>query len=495
MRSSNILGLRLGLLSDEVQSEDERRAAGEEGEVVEAPVAQEEPAADSLESDLIEIQDTESEGEAHDDMVERAVDTHEALENLVLSMQTAMESGGLGRDAARIATAYAGTLLSGVGMADTSRVMPALESFGGVASRSNSTRLAIESIGEQAKKLWARIMEQISKAVEWVRNYLLQVFSAGDKVLKRAESMKASIEALGNKKAEATELDRANVAKAVSIGGKPTLDGLKELEEVTKQVNGAWPEITEKGGKAIADFLAQCAEDKAPADLAFGILDNFKSFSGRNAASGGGEGFTMYETDELPGGMVLFGKVSDSKEAAKQAEQEAGLKSVGEGKEAAKLKVLTKDEMSRLVNDVISVAKMMSEYRHAANKFDPIAKSLTASAKKLSVSKFAQFTGNMKATAGSKDIGEVAEKSQAHHDNSAARNASARLAQKSVTLLQGVPAKFYAYGTSTLRAYLDWAQLSLQAYKGDKKADAAQAADDKKWADDKKAAAKGDKSE
>jgi len=501
MRSLFKTNLRVGLLSDETVEEDARRreeeasareqnerearetaevtetaevAEGADDAVVQEEVEIEEPAADTLEAELIEIQDAEVEGAAQEEEVDHALEVHEALESLILDMSVSMESGGMNRDAAQFATRHADYLLQSVGMPATRRVMPGLESFGGVASRQNATRLSMESLGEQVKKLWQRILEQINRAYEWVRSYLLKMFAAGEKVKARAESVKAAAESLGDKKAANDEIERDSLVKNVSVGGKPALDGLTKVETIAKGINGAWPTITEKGGKAIAEFMAECASNKAPADLSYSILSSFAGVKGMKEGKSDKDGFQLLVSEELPGGVHLEILASETTDAVAQSQQTASLVHGG-GEASGKLKVLSKDEIIRLANDTIAIANIMIEYRKEANKFDPIAKSLQSSAKKLSQSNVGLFAeafaegakegyNNAKSgKTGTKVDVETAGK--ALTDRQSARNATARLASKAVELLQGLPAKYYGYATSTCRAYLDWAQLSLKEYK------------------------------
>lgn len=187
---------------------------------VETPAPTEELAvednAESLETDLIELTDDKAEQDDREVQVDEAEEVAEALESIAEVLKVSAANGGMDRYAAEAISIATQHMCARVGI--QKKPMPAMESFGGLSSRVNSTEVAMEGIADAAAKIWASIIAHLKKAIDWAADFFSNVFNTWGKIEKRAkelESKKATI--TGG--AKASKITNARLAKALSISG------------------------------------------------------------------------------------------------------------------------------------------------------------------------------------------------------------------------------------------------------------------------------------
>jgi hypothetical protein len=275
--------------------------------------------ANSQEEGLVEIAEDEAGLAEHDMLTDEAVETAEALESIRDDLKAALESGGLEQGGAAILRTSLAHLYRRVGVT-TKRVTPALESFGSIARREDSTNLALEEVSEQIKKVWASIVAAIKRAIEWVKNFVKKLLDNVEPMIKRATELK---EHAGKVEGEAKEKSFKNgsLAKALHLGGKVAADAsaAQRLAEVAEKVFA--------GYKRWADDIKDTSGDvkvmlEGASDLS-SKLDPAKDFGLEAVHDAASQGLPQIEggkygrSAEMPGGnalvIVVAPKLDDSK--------------------------------------------------------------------------------------------------------------------------------------------------------------------------------------
>lgn len=447
-------GVRVGLLSGDPEDGNDAVAAAE-------------PAADSVETELLAVADASDKVEEQQAQIDDAAEAAEGLENLALEMRAAMESGGINRYHAATISRNARELLMKVGQDyhSASRVMPALESFGSASRAMESTSIGMETLAESAKNLWKKILEQLEKAWNYIRGHFLKLFGAFEKLKKRAEALAGKVEANTESNKEQTSLEREDIAKAVHIAGKVDVANLKPLADTAKEVANKWTESIGEAGEHMASYFSSLAGastadevSKAEEELKKVVL-NAPLFGGKqaNPADHGYEprdGLTFYITGELPGGKAIYAYSAspDANGAAPTKRSPVAGQTVVVGnykaknaeKAPTKLPVLDKGTITAIGEQVSALCDDMIGYKRNENKFSTIQKKISDSAKKLA---------------------NRAPKGDEPAEVTAALKEAGKLATKAPSWISGTAGSFYNTAATAAKGFLDWAELSLAQYK------------------------------
>ena len=104
-------------------------------------------ADDTLEIEIAEAGEAEGEFEEQGDNVEELGDISEGLEGILVSMESAMQDGGLNPQAALFMQHAVQAHVGRLGL-EASDVTPSMESFGGASGQAAATTISMEGIGE-----------------------------------------------------------------------------------------------------------------------------------------------------------------------------------------------------------------------------------------------------------------------------------------------------------------------------------------------------------
>lgn len=446
-------GLRVGLLSGDPEDGDNAVAAAE-------------PAADSVETELLAVADASDKVEEQQAQIDDAAEAAEGLENLALEMRAAMESGGVNRYHAATISRNARELLMKVGQDyhSASRVMPALESFGSASRAMESTSIGMETLAESAKNLWKKILEQLEKAWNYIRGHFLKLFGAFEKLKKRADALAGKVEANTESNQDKSPLEREDIAKAVHIAGKTEVANLTPLIDVAKEVTNKWTQSIGETGENMASYFSSLAGastveevNKAKEELK-GMVLNAPLFGGKQADPAAlgyeaRENLTFYITSELPGGKAIYaysaaakadGAAADQSPVAGQTVVVGNYKAKNAEKAPTKLQVLDKGAITKIGEQVSSLCDDMIGYKRNENKFSSIQKKISDSAKKLA---------------------NRAPKGDEPAEVTAALKEAGKLATKAPSWISGTAGSFYNTAATAAKGFLDWAELSLAQYK------------------------------
>lgn len=405
-------------------------------------------AADSLETDLIDVVEEEADAAEHEAQIDEAIETAEALESIADSLESIAQNGGLDKNGAIVLNLGLEHMYSRLGMGGRKGVA-ALESFGGTSSRVGATTISMEDIREQAKKIWDAIVAQIKKAIAWVQERFTKIFGAANKLEARA---KAVAEKAGNTSGNAKEktFENERLVKALHIGGavpKTIGNNANEMKEVAASVFG---QITTWNGDA-GDKIVEAMDDpKKAADFTMPAMPSVPHATDGGADFGdAGTGMKFVRSKELPGGQAVIGRIP-----AGEAKGVEGLEllsrmtfNVGKANPKAKepsksaVETLAPSEAEKVATAVAGVAEEIQSYKKSMEKLKKTKERIVQAAEK---------------------AGKNSANSEG--DDRAAYKALQKLGS-AVTKIIDQPAGAYSvYALNTGKALLDYCELSLKQY-------------------------------
>lgn len=430
-------------------------AALEDEELIDTPVVSEDgdggAGAETVETELLDVNQDEAEAGEAQDQVDEAVDTAEALESIAVAMESAAGNGGLTKDAAHVVSLALEHMYSQVGISKSK--MPALESFGGASSRVGATQLALEDIREQIARIWEAIKAAVLKSVAWLKDRFAKIFGAANKLEKRAKAIAARAESTTGTAKEKT-FDSDRLYKALHIGG-----GVPKMVAAATEIN-KMAEVVLNHDHDGQQHLAEAFENGELSN----ILQRF-SDANKKLVAGGSEvtnpeaegfqkddGVALYRSKELPGGQAIITRVNNGKAGADIVAAANILtkltSTVGAFNPKAKaptkvaLPVLQPTEGGQICESVAEMAIEVQRYKAGLEKVTKIKDRITKAMDKLGKE------------AGKEDTDEAKAKSKALQKVGAA-----------VPRLMDQPAaSFSAYALNTGKAMLDYVELSLKQY-------------------------------
>lgn len=445
-------------------------AALEEEQVIEQAVAEAsgetpvEPAAElnnaeSLETELLEVQDTVEEGTAQAEQVEEATEVAESLDEYQEALESIMGQGGLDRNGAMILQIGLEQLCARVGIEPTSMPMPSMESFGGASSRVFATKKAMESVQETAKKVWEAIMAAIKRAGEWLANFWKTLTDSNHRLKARAEKLAAAARATSGE-AKEKEIDNAGLAAKLHTNGKVESNFGHDFKDfqgfVATMADKVIPGVVEFS-RGIVGSVEASAKDQGSEDILFKAEGMKAAYSSLGLTAGegeGGEGVETLKSKQLLGGKALIVQLPTADGVAGAQAFAKCKTTIGLFKPAlakpttSKLPVLATGEAAGVAEGVMEISKHIDTMRNLEKDF----KSLVA----LMSSAAANF-GRMQDNAN--DPGNK------HAVAAKTKLTTARVVISAIsTRVSNLPATFGSYALSTAKAATDYSELSLKQY-------------------------------
>lgn len=411
-------------------------------------------APESLETELLEVNDEEEAAAVDEAETDDAVEVAEALESLAFTLESAIkDKGGIDPVAAAIADQYTQSLYGRVGM--TRNSMPALESFGGTSTRQRSTELALEDIGEAAKKIWDKIVDSIKKAIAWVKERFTKIFGAAEKLQKRAKALQEKAgSTTGTAKEKNFESERT--VKALNIGG--AVAGVPAAATKLAQIgNNIFGGVTTWNGKTGDDIIDLLDDPSKAATFQYTQLpQNLTALLTSAGQSHGdaGEGMQFRVSDELFGGQALVARVpSATVPNGEAAIEKLARTSVQMGAFNTKAKTPSKTTVATLsTGDCESIAKSVETLAEEIASYKRILDKLSATKEKI----VAAAGKAQKAADNASDEDDKNERTS--------NKLLAKLGMAVPKLIDQPATSFAAYGLNTGKALLDYVELSLKQY-------------------------------
>jgi hypothetical protein len=238
-------------------------------------------ADDTLEIEIADAAEAEGEVEEQGDNVEELGEISEGLESILISMESAMQDGGLNPQAALFMQHAVQAHVGRLGL-EASDVTPSMESFGGASGQAAATTISMEGIGETLKKIWLAIKNAVSKAIQAIKNFFAKIFGGVSKLKTRSDALKKAVSDLTEEKGDKIKVPNANTLR---YKGKADISSVIAGLEATHKIAG---EHMENLSKSAAEFYAvrvprllERAEtnDFAKAALENELLDASKQFT------------------------------------------------------------------------------------------------------------------------------------------------------------------------------------------------------------------------
>lgn len=409
-------------------------------------------APESLETDLMEVNEEAADADVADAETEEASETVEALEQAVLALESAVQAGGLDTHGAHILDLHVKSLYGRVGLKRQS--VPALEHFGGTSTRQKSTTVALEDIKDSIKKIWERIVKAIKDAIAWVKERFVKVFGAANKLEARAKALVEKAGATtGTPKEKTFESDR--LVKALEISGSVPASIGTQAQELNKLANGIFGGVTTWNGE-VGDAIVELLGEPSKLD-SFSLparTDGTLALTKGGADHGdAGNGMVFMISHELPGGQAIIARFpSDGGlkgAAAVDAVSRSGY-NIGKFNPKAKeptkntLTTLAPSEAEKVAGAVESLAQEVQSYKRNLEKL---------SATKDKIVKAAEKAG--------KDADNASDEDKGARTNG---KALAKLGMSVPKLIDQPATGFSAYALNTGKALLDYVELSLKQY-------------------------------
>lgn len=423
--------------------------------VVEEPIGDN---AESLETDLIEVAETEADVASADEEIADTVEAADDLEEVAAALESAALNGGIDKHSAAVVKVAVGKLYKQAGV--RANAMPAMEAFSGPNTRIRATELALEDIKEKIVKIWQAIVAQIVRAIAWMKDFFEKVFVAARKLKERALKLKDRAKQVASKasgKKDGDDFESDKIAGALAINGTVPADVAKSLEslkKVAEEIFGG-----EQMGVAMTDAAVKSVDtiksnpkailDEATTTVPHVIGKKKTSMDGFAALPDNTE---AYSSEELPGGRAIItivpvaglkgdARLNAVKHFSSKVEMFKGAKA--NPVTSNKVKFLEVTAAKKLAEDVAGLADALLAYKNHMSKTE-------ASAKKLA--------------AAGKQCGDAAAKATDAEDKKGFELAKALFVSAAANA--NAPGKQFAgYALNTGKAYLDLVEESLKHYK------------------------------
>lgn len=191
-------------------------------------------ADDTLEIEIADAAEAEGKIEEQGDNVEELGEISEGLESILISMESAMQDGGLNPQAALFMQHAVQAHVGRLGL-EASDVTPSMESFGGASGQAAATTISMEGIGETLKKIWMAIKNAVSKAIQAIKNFFSKIFGGVGKLKSRHEALKKAVKEIKEEKGDKIKVPNANTLR---YKGKADISSILAGLDATLTVGG-----------------------------------------------------------------------------------------------------------------------------------------------------------------------------------------------------------------------------------------------------------------
>ena len=266
-----------------------------------------EPAADNFESEIIGVHEAEADLGVTEEQGDAAAEVQEALESLVDVYQASLADGGMTQGEAAAWRTHQTYLRQQAGL--SIGYGAGTESFGSLHTRIAATRAGVESLTDDLKKIWEKIVAWVKNSILAVVNFFKNIFGAAERMLKRAKALKEQSAGIKGKTAKTSEIENAKVAtNLVMDNGQPKAgtEGAAYLLEVVDKGLEEWDSRVVRGLEdSVKLFEATPSADTALVFPAPGFIS--KDVGNDKIKAKAGEGCVAKSTDCIPGNLAIYG--------------------------------------------------------------------------------------------------------------------------------------------------------------------------------------------
>lgn len=349
---------------------------GEQGPVVPEVVAEVAEGSAELSQDAGEVGDLVAQ-------VEDAGLADQELQQVADTMQQSIDEGvGLDTGAAQMAEIATESIMNRLGLKGQ-RVIPATEAFGSSNSRVAATRIAMESVMDRIKSIWKGILDFLKMIWTKITDFFSKFFANAEKLEKAAETLKGKVGEYKGKKASSDEFDDAGIAKAFAAGAgkndaKACIEILKRQESMLQGVKGTLAtsytmvSAFARLGSGITSGATINMDDIISKGESLVKSASFDGTNGKDVSKG-----DRVSTEFGPfynGTLVKLSlDMKDGEISAFDAEFTEIEKS-GEGKKNV---TLAADGMTKVLEQVIVLAKQAQEFKKTSSELKKVTDELT----------------------------------------------------------------------------------------------------------------------
>ncbi len=347
-------------------------------------------------SEAVDVAEDTSELDAE---IDGAQDAAVALEALAEVVQAAAGNGGLDVHGARLVKIATEHIYDHMGLPSgrTSSIV-AMESFEVPGLRASATSVALEDIKENAKKIWAAIVEGIKKAAAWVMEFIQKIMTANGRIKARAEKLLQATEGMSGSPKE-KQVGDAKLVRSVAVNGKVPANLAAELKKVVDFFAGTVSDKTVMSLRSVERAMSSAKTEQDAEKLQDEIRTAITAIAGKGLAhkvsNGLGEkagvaaapqGTSISMSPTFLGEQVVWAYMPESIEAITNFRSGIG---VGQSRigDDAKATVLS-------ANQIADIAKVALQYVDASEKY----KEVQAQVEKLSAVFAGQMAGYSAAT-------------------------------------------------------------------------------------------------
>lgn len=301
-----------------------------------------------LHEEASEVQDVA--GDMVDDVsdVEAAVGDAETLDKIADTAEASAEEGeGMDPVSAEIAEVAVESIYARLGL--NKKATPSMEAFGSTGSRKAATRIAVEDWKDTVKRVWESVKKFFVSIWEKVKALFQRFLDFFRSLEKAAVSMKSRVAAL---KGEAKEekFENASIAKAFLGEGSAenVAKVLKNQNEFMKKSSDRAKTLTEDISLMTSDLQKESKETKAVKDEEEILAEDL--VAGKKVKTGNKDGKPFFEVVET---------------------------TKTEGKS---VKTLSKEEMTKVCDKVIALARDISEVKKTVASVEKATKAVSKAA-------------------------------------------------------------------------------------------------------------------
>jgi len=443
---------KLGIISLENEGESQLEGGGE-GVV--------EDNANSAETAMLEVADSEAEGAEGDAAVDEAVEAVSSLEAYCVALEAANATGGLTREGAAVMNIGLEHIYSQLGFRKEDTKVVSMENFGQASSRANATQIAMESVKDKLKEIWAAIIAHIKKAIEWVKGHFNKIFGTAERLQKRAKALSqaaGSANVSGQPKEKTFENER--LVKALHINGAIPADLPKELTKIKTVADNVFTQIADFNGKGAEALLEEMGKtDGKLADIKTVPLPQGAVAKVNNPKGAGFAepvaGLSLFRGPVMLGNKAVIVEAPSQALSGEQAVTPASKTSMALGAFDPKasepsgttVHVIDGGKIAAVADEVDAMMTDVIKYRAKLGKFGDLKSKIVAAAERAG-----------------KDSN-----TEENKDKAAWHGAMQKIATNVVNNLDRGPAAMSIYVLNTAKAALDLAEQSLKQYTANKK--------------------------
>lgn len=360
-------------------------------EVVEMPADEE-----TVDTAMAEVTEAAADVEGGTDGIEEAVTDVETLADVADTMEASEETGGLDDKGAAVAEVAIEALYERLHVTRR-KAMPAMEAFGSQSNRKDATRIAVEGIRDEAKKVWTAIAAMAAKVWEFIKGFLKSIFDASTKLREKAEKLKKAVDSVKGR-AESATLENTKLGDQLSLGGKVTMDGVlsgaNSIIAESDEIAGAFKGVGE--GLAGADF-ASFIKDAAKFDSfdATFPTPELKKAEGDKYGKAP-EGTEIYVSTEYLGNRIVklvtpSGKVSGAAFWAAAANAAVTIEQFdAQQKPVTSVPTLDPAEMTKILEQVVFISEAIDKLKPELQKAEEATGKLVSATRKAAVMNIAE---------------------------------------------------------------------------------------------------------